>query len=92
MLCGICAAGALQANLRRARLPSVRRELSDYLEGDLSSELRAQIKKHLKTCGHCTAVYDGLRNVVRLLSDGRVIELPKGFSRRLYKCFMRPTW
>jgi hypothetical protein len=29
-------------------------------------------------------VYEGLRNIVRLLGDEEVIELPEGFSQRLY--------
>jgi hypothetical protein len=36
-------------------------------------------------CDHCTAVYDGMRNVVRLLGDEKAIELPEGLSERLYK-------
>ena len=63
----------------------VRRELSDYLEGDLPPALRLQIEKHLAGCSHCKAVYDGTRNVVRLLGDEKMIELPEGFSRRLYQ-------
>ncbi len=66
----------------------VRRELSDYLEGDLTPKLRLQIEDHLQSCSHCMAVYDGLRNVVRLLGDEKIIELPDGFSRRLYKRLM----
>ena len=61
------------------------RELSDYVEADLTPQLRLQIESHLKNCAHCMAVYDGLRNVVRLLGDEKAIELPEGFSERLYK-------
>ncbi len=63
----------------------VRQELSDYVEGDLTPQLRLQIEEHHQTCDHCRAVYDGLRNIVRLLGDEEVIELPEGFSQRLYK-------
>ena len=63
----------------------VRRELSDYLEDDLAPQLRLQIEDHLQSCDHCRAVYDGLRNVVRLLGDEQAIELPEGFSQRLYR-------
>ena len=63
----------------------VRRELSDYVEGDLTPQLRLRIEEHLQTCNHCRAVYDGLRNILRLLGDEEVIELPEGFSQRLYK-------
>jgi hypothetical protein len=30
-------------------------------------------------------VYNGLRNIMRLLGDEEVIELPEGFSHRLHK-------
>ena len=49
----------------------VRRELSDYLEGDLTPQLRLRIEEHLRTCDHCTAVYDGLRNIVQLAGRRR---------------------
>ncbi len=68
---------------------AVRTELSDYLEDDLTPQLRFQIEDHLENCGHCTAVYDGIRNVVRLLGDEKAIKLPKGFSQRLYRRLFR---
>jgi anti-sigma factor (TIGR02949 family) len=67
----------------------VRRELSEYLEGDLTPELRVRIEDHLERCRHCTAVYDGMKNVVQLLSNEKAIELPKGFSERLYRRLFR---
>ena len=63
----------------------VRRELSNYLEGDLTPELRLQIQSHLAGCSHCAAVHDGMRNVVRLLGDDKLLELPEGFGKRLYQ-------
>jgi hypothetical protein len=63
----------------------VLRELSNYIDQDTNSELRAQIEVHLSKCTRCTAVYDGVRNVIRLVGDGRSFELPPGFSERLHK-------
>lgn len=63
----------------------VRRELSNYLEGDLAPELRLQIESHLAGCSHCAAVHDGMRNVVRLLGDGKLLDVPEGFGKRLYQ-------
>jgi hypothetical protein len=63
----------------------VRRELSNYLEGDLAPELRLQIESHLAGCSHCAAVHDGMRNVVQLLGDGKLLDVPEGFGKRLYK-------
>ena len=59
------------------------RETSNYIEGDLSAELRARIDAHLKTCRHCTAILEGTANTVRLLGHDRAFDLPEGFSQRL---------
>jgi predicted anti-sigma-YlaC factor YlaD len=48
-------------------------------------QLRARIDVHRRNCHHCRAVYDGVRNVVQLLGSEESIELPAGFSQRLYK-------
>ena len=59
------------------------RELSNYVDKDVTPELRAQIVTHLAACAHCTAVYHGLRNTIKLMGDGRSFELPEGFSQLL---------
>jgi predicted anti-sigma-YlaC factor YlaD len=59
------------------------REISNLIDGGVSPELRQRIEEHLKVCEHCTAIYDGTRNVVKLVADGRTYELPAGFSDRL---------
>ena len=60
------------------------REISNYIDGDVSTELRARMEAHFKNCKHCTAIHDGTRNVVRLIGDGKAFEVPSGFSQRLY--------
>lgn len=59
------------------------RELSNYIDDDVTKQLREQIIAHLPSCAHCTAIYDGLRNTITLTGDGRAFELPAGFSERL---------
>ena len=61
------------------------REVSNYLDGEADAELRAAIEEHLRGCKHCTAVVDGMRNVVQLYGDERMMEVPLGFSRRLHQ-------
>ena len=61
------------------------REISNYLEGEISGEMRVRMEEHFKGCKHCTAVLDGTRNVVQLVGDARAFELPAGFSNRLYR-------
>ena len=59
------------------------REISNFVDGEISPELRRRIEEHLKVCDHCTAVYDGTRNLIKLVADGTAYELPVGFSDRL---------
>ena len=61
------------------------REISSYLDGEISVELRERMRTHFKVCDHCTAVLDGTRNIVQLVGDGRIFPMPDGFSERLYK-------
>ena len=61
----------------------VRRELSNYIEDDVTPELRARIQHHVEKCPGCRAVYDGVLNILRLVGGGDVLDLPTGFSRRL---------
>jgi anti-sigma factor (TIGR02949 family) len=61
------------------------REISDYLNGEVPAELRDRMKAHFEVCKHCTAVLDGVQNVVRLVGDGKAFPMPKGFSERLFK-------
>ncbi|HJY87736.1 MAG TPA: zf-HC2 domain-containing protein [Candidatus Acidoferrales bacterium] len=60
-------------------------EISNYLDDDISPELRERMEAHFKVCAHCSAVLDGTRNVVQLIGDERVFEMPEGFSKRLYR-------
>lgn len=61
------------------------REVSDYLDGQVDPELHAAIEDHVRGCQRCAAVLDGMRNVVQLYGDERMMEVPVGFSRRLHQ-------
>ena len=57
-------------------------QISNYLDGELSAELRDAIEVHVRGCRHCTAVLEGTRNVIKLYGDDRVIELPANFTQK----------
>lgn len=61
------------------------REVSDYLDGEVDPVLRAAIEEHVRGCQRCTAVLNGVRNVVQLYGDERMMEVPVGYSRRLHQ-------
>jgi hypothetical protein len=56
---------------------------SDHLDGEISLEMRERMEAHFKAGAHCTAVLDGTRNVIGLVGDGRLFQVPEGFSKRL---------
>ncbi len=61
------------------------REISNYLDGKVDPALRAAMEEHFRGCKHCTAVLDGMRNVIQLYGDERMVEVPLGFSHRLHR-------
>ena len=61
------------------------REISNYLDDDVSPDLRAAIEQHVAGCKGCAAVLEGSRNVVQLYGDERMQEVPLGFSHRLQR-------
>jgi anti-sigma factor RsiW len=58
--------------------------ISEYIDGSLSPEVRMDVERHLETCEICSAVLDSTRNVIILMADDRVFELPVDFSQRLH--------
>ncbi len=62
----------------------VLKDVSDYVDGELSSNLQREMEAHFATCAPCKSVLDGLQNVVRLVGSPEGLELPAGVSRRLY--------
>ncbi|HET9805183.1 MAG TPA: zf-HC2 domain-containing protein [Candidatus Acidoferrum sp.] len=59
------------------------RELSNYLEGDISDDVRREVEAHVAQCRHCAALLDSTHNVLVLVADERRMELPAGFNARL---------
>lgn len=59
--------------------------LSDYLDGDATPEMRRKIESHLKGCRRCSAVYDSTRKILVITGDERTFEIPSGFSERLHQ-------
>lgn len=61
------------------------RQISNYLDNEVHSTLRAAMASHFKGCARCCAVLDGVRNVVQLVGDGRAFEISVTTSPKLYK-------
>jgi uncharacterized C2H2 Zn-finger protein len=60
------------------------REISNFIDNEIDPAVRTRMEEHFKHCNHCSAILDGTRNVVKLVADGEVFDVPKDFSKRLY--------
>ena len=59
------------------------RQISDYIDDDVTPGTRRLLEAHFAQCRHCAALVDSVHNVVVLVADERVFTLPAGFSERL---------
>ena len=58
--------------------------ISAYLDEALPAEMRDLVQKHLDHCEICSAIVDSARNILILMADDQIFELPVGFSERLH--------
>ena len=57
--------------------------LSNRLENDVEPTLPYTMKEHIRRCRRCASILQGMRNVIHLYGDWRMLEVPLGFSQRL---------
>ncbi len=80
-------------SLKIVSCKKVTRELSNYLADEVAPELRKEIERHLANCARCSALLDSTRKVLRISGDGRVFEVPVGYSQRMHefldRCVLR---
>ena len=58
--------------------------LSDYVDGDVSAELRYALEAHIARCRRCGVVLDTTRRTLRIVADTEPFEVPLAVSTRLY--------
>lgn len=58
--------------------------ISEYIDGSIDPAVRADVERHLAHCEICSAILDSTRNIIILMADDRVFELPVNFSKRLH--------
>jgi predicted anti-sigma-YlaC factor YlaD len=58
--------------------------LSNYIDGEGSEELRKAIDLHISRCGRCRVVFDTTGKMLKIVMDVEPFEVPLGVSARLY--------
>jgi predicted anti-sigma-YlaC factor YlaD len=64
-------------------------EISRYLDGELSEELKNVLKEHLCKCAHCQVVFDTTVKTVELYCDGKLFPMPVLIRERLHESLRR---
>jgi predicted anti-sigma-YlaC factor YlaD len=52
-------------------------EFADYLENQVSPEVRQELELHLSQCRACHVLYDSTRKTVKVVSESDSFELPQ---------------
>jgi len=65
------------------------KQISDYVDDDVESDLKARLAYHFARCRDCKALLDGTRNVVALMGDEQTFEIPSGASERITSALQR---
>ena len=59
------------------------RELSNYLDGDLDPQVKAELERHLEHCEDCKLVVDTTKKTVQVYCDSELLPLSSEASARL---------
>jgi RNA polymerase sigma-70 factor (ECF subfamily) len=65
--------------------------LNDYVDGDITPGVCADLQKHLAGCNPCQVVVDNIRKTITLYKAGEPYELPIEFRTRLHDA-LRERW
>ena len=65
------------------------RELSEYLDGELSPEARRDLEEHLRDCHECQLVVDQTRMTVEIFCDSQPVPVPRDVQARLRQALRR---
>ncbi len=58
-------------------------ELSNYLDGEVSPEVKRALEEHLEKCRRCSLVYNTTRKTLRIVSEVGAFDIPVEVHARL---------
>jgi anti-sigma factor RsiW len=63
-------------------------ELTDYLDGNIGENLRAELDEHLHWCHECHVVMNTTKKTIEIYRDNEIYELPETLRMRLHQAIM----
>ena len=61
------------------------RELSEYLDGQLDTNVMTELEEHLKNCEDCRLVVDTTKKTVQIFCNSDPVPLPDDMRERLHR-------
>jgi anti-sigma factor (TIGR02949 family) len=58
-------------------------ELSNYLDGEVSPEMKQALEGHLAKCRRCSLVYNTTRKTLKIVTESGAFEVPLEVDARL---------
>lgn len=58
-------------------------ELSNYLDDEISPELKRALEQHLSACRRCSLIFDTARKTLKIITDVGPLEVPLEANARL---------
>jgi hypothetical protein len=55
-------------------------EIADYLENEVSPEVRKELELHLSQCRACHVLYDSTRKTIKIVTESSSFELSESVS------------
>ncbi|HET9789950.1 MAG TPA: zf-HC2 domain-containing protein [Candidatus Angelobacter sp.] len=65
------------------------KELSDYLDGRITEDLKIELDEHLHWCHECHVVMNTTKKTIEIYRDNQIYELPTGLRTRLHDAIMK---
>jgi anti-sigma factor RsiW len=64
------------------------KELTDYLDGKISENLKIELDEHLHWCHECHVVMNTTKKTIEIYRDNELYELPESLRSRLHEAIM----
>jgi predicted anti-sigma-YlaC factor YlaD len=65
------------------------KELSEYLDGRITEDLKVELDEHLQWCHECHVVMNTTKKTIEIYRDNQIYELPTGLRTRLHDEIMK---
>ena len=64
------------------------KELTDYLDGTATVEVRMELEEHLQWCHDCEVVMNTTKKTIEVYRDNKLYELPDSLRDKLHQAII----